>query len=36
LTEGRDAKTWARMAKAEGMLSPASRGSTRPFHKKHA
>jgi hypothetical protein len=36
LTEGRDAKTWARMAKAEGMLPPASRSSTRSFHKKHA
>jgi hypothetical protein len=34
LTEGRDAMTWARMAKAEHTLTPPTRGST--FHKKPA
>jgi hypothetical protein len=34
LTEGRDATTWARMAKAEHTLIPPTRSST--FHKKPA
>ncbi len=36
LTEGRDAKTWARLAKAERSPAPATRSTTRPLHKKHA
>jgi len=37
LTEGRDARTWARLAKAEARLTPPTRDtSRRPLHKKPA